>query len=146
MRLRLMLSVAGVLAAAYGGVLLLAEDRADVVDAALWLGGGVVLHDLVLAPLLVVFGFAASHWLPARWRTPIAAGGIVLGSITLLAVPVLGRFGARRDNPSLLDRPYVTAWLGLLALVLLGVVGQVVVQHLRARVSSRRGDGSGPGR
>lgn len=146
MRLRLVLSAVGVAAAAYGGVLLLAEDRADLVDAALWLGGGVVLHDLVLAPLLVGLGLIARRWLPARWRTPIVVGGIVLGSITLLAVPVLGRFGARADNPSLLDRPYVTGWLGLLALVLLGVVGQVVVQHLGARVSSRRGDGSGPGR
>ena len=51
----------------------------------------------------------------ARWccrgcrrggRAPAVAGLVVLGSVTLLAIPVLGRFGARADNPTLLDRHY----------------------------------------
>ena len=33
--------------------------------------------------------------------------------VTLVAVPVLGRFGARADNPTLLDRDYVAGWLVL---------------------------------
>ena len=38
-------------------------------------------------------------------------GGVVLGSLTLLAIPVLGRFGERPDNATLLDRNYTVGWL-----------------------------------
>jgi hypothetical protein len=52
---------------------------------------------------------------------------VVWGSVTVLAVPVLGRFGARDDNPTLLDRPYFVTWLvGCAVTVLLvGVTGAV---------------------
>lgn len=146
MRLRFVLVAAGVLAAAYGAWTLLGEDPRDLLDAAMWLVGGVVLHDFVLAPVMVLLGLAVRRWLPAPWRTPLVVAGIALGSITLVAVPVLGRFGARPDNPSLLDRPYVPGWLVLLALGLLAVAGHVLAQRVRAAVTSRRGDGADPGR
>jgi hypothetical protein len=68
----------------------------------------------------------------------------------VVAVPVLGRFGARPDNPTLLDRPYVLGWLVLAALTLLGAAGAVAVRG-RLAGSARRttkggDDGSGPGR
>ena len=55
----------------------------------------------------MVRGVAAA---PGRLRAPAAAAFVVLGSVTLLAIPVLGRFGARPDNPTLLDRHYVAGW------------------------------------
>ncbi len=51
----------------------------------------------------------------------MVAGFVVLGSATLLAIPVLGRFGERPDNPTLLDRNYTAGWLVLAALVAGGV-------------------------
>ena len=146
MRLRIVLVAAGVLAAAYGAWTLLGEDPRDLLDTALWLAAGVVVHDLVLAPVVVLLGLGLRRWLPVSWRTPVTVAGIALGSVTLIAVPVLGRFGARPDNPSLLDRPYVAGWLVLLALGLLAVVGHVLAQRVRAAVTSRRGDGADPGR
>lgn len=143
MRLRIVLVACGALAAAYGAWTLLGEDRRDLLDAALWLAGGVVLHDLVLAPIVLLGALALRGWLPQRWRSPVVVAGIVLGSTSLVAIPVLGRFGARPDNPSLLDRNYVAGWLGLLALGLLAVAGHVLVQRIRA---TRRGDGADPGR
>ena len=53
---------------------------------------------------------------PRAARAPAVVGFVVLGSVTLLAVPVLGRFGARPDNATLLDRHYLVAWLVLAAL------------------------------
>lgn len=146
MRLRLVLIAMGVLAALYGAWRLLAEDWRDLLDTALWLAGGVVLHDFVLAPLVLVLALAIRRWLPEKWRTPVVVAFIALGSLTLVAIPVLGRFGARPDNPSLLDRPYVPGWLGLLALGLLAVLGHVLVQRVRATKTSRRGDGADLGR
>ena len=45
-----LLGALGVAVAAYGGWLLLQEDLSDLVDTAVWLAGGVVLHDFVLVP------------------------------------------------------------------------------------------------
>ena len=48
---------------------------------------------------------------------------VVLGPLTLIAVPVLGRFGAKADNPTLLDRPYWLGYAVVVGLVLLLVCG-----------------------
>jgi len=53
-----------------------------------------------------------------------------------VAVPVLGGFGARPDNPTLHDRPYAAGWLVVAALVL-GLAGLQVV--LRRRKGAERG-------
>jgi hypothetical protein len=46
---------------------------------------------------------------------------VLLGAITVVAVPFLGRFGALPDNPTLLDRDYTTGYAVLVGLVVLGV-------------------------
>ena len=61
-------------------------------------------------------------------------GLVVLGTTTLFAVPVLGRFGARTDNPTLLDRDYTAGWLVLAGIIAAAVVGAALVR-------SRRGSG-----
>jgi hypothetical protein len=58
--------------------------------------------------------------------------------VTLLAIPELGRFGARADNPTLLDRHYWLGWSVLVTLVVVGVgAGSAVVA--RRRTPGRRG-------
>jgi len=119
---RVVLVLAGVAASAYGVVLLLDRPTEDLVETGLWLAAGVLLHDAVLAPLVLGLGVVGARWLPARLRTPLAFGLVVLGSVTLVAVPVLGRFGAKPDNPTLLDRDYTTGWLVVAGLTLAAVV------------------------
>ena len=63
----------------------------------------------------------------------------VLGPVTLLAVPVLGRFGERPDNPTLLDRDYTAGWLVLAGLTALTVAAAAVVRSRRTRSSGRGG-------
>ena len=119
----------GVLLAAYGAFLLLSrQDLDQIVDAAVWLAVGVVLHDAVLAPLVILVVFVAARLAPAPARAPLTIAMVVLGSLTLVAVPVLGRFGARPDNATLLDRPYLAAWF-----VLVGVCLALVVVAARIR-------------
>lgn len=131
----------GVIAAAYGGWLLLDLGIDNLVDTVTWLVGGVLLHDAVLAPVTLVSAFVATRVLPAVWRGPVAAGAIVLGSVTLLAIPVLGRYGARSDNPTLLDRNYTAGWLALAGLTCAGVAVAALISTRR-----RRNDGQDPGR
>jgi len=136
---RALLAAIGVLVAGYGALLLADDGLGDLIATALWLAGGVLVHDLVLAPLTLLVGALAVRVLPSVARAPAAVGAVVLGSVTLLAVPVLGRFGARADNPTLLDRPYGTGWLVLAGLVLLGVA-------LGTARRARAGRGAGRGR
>ena len=133
---RLALGVVGVLVGAYGAYRLLVLGVGNLVSAVVWLAGGVVLHDGVLAPLVLAVGALAARLLPDLVREPATAAFVVLGSLTLVAVPVLGRFGAKPDNPTLLDRPYAVGWLVVAALVL-AVAGVQVI--LRRRKGAERG-------
>jgi hypothetical protein len=127
---RLSLGVAGVLAVVYGGWLVLSRGH-DLVDLVLWLAAGVVLHDAVLAVVVLALGALAVRVLPRAARAPAVVGFVVLGSATLAAVPVLGRFGARADNPSLLDRSYWAGWLVLATITLVAVLVASLVRSRR---------------
>ena len=128
------LGALGVAGTAYGLWLLAGQGAGQWFPVLVWAVGGVVVHDGVLAPLVVVLGVAVAVRAPAWWRTPVLLAAVVLGPLTLLAVPVLGRFGARPDNPTLLDRPY---WLGYL-LVVGVVVVLTTVSALRRRARASR--------
>jgi len=122
--IRAALGVLGLGAAAYGAVELLDLGLDNLRATVTWLVGGVLVHDAVLAPLTIAAWFVVSR-LTGR-RLPVA-------------VPVVGRFGARPDNPTLLDRNYVLGWAMLATLTVVAVAMAVV--------GSRRGRGGdrGPG-
>ncbi|HLN78078.1 MAG TPA: hypothetical protein VK204_13595 [Nocardioidaceae bacterium] len=123
----------GLAAGAVGALELLARGSHNLISATTWLVGGVLLHDFVFAPLVVMLLLAGMTVLPSWARPAAAAASVVLVTVTLLAVPVLGRFGARPDNPTLLDRPYAAGWLVFAGLVLGCACGWAFVQ--------RRGEG-----
>ncbi len=118
---RLLLGAAGVVLVLVGFWHLLGTDLSDLPGVVLWLAGGVVAHDAVIASLVVVVGVLAVPRLPVWSRAAVVAGLVVLLSVTLAAVPVLGRFGAKADDPGLLNRPYLLLWLLFAALVLVAV-------------------------
>ena len=107
---RVLLGTAGivmVLVGAYHLYDISTRGASRVVSIAVWTVGGVAVHDAVIAPL------------------------VVLGSVTLLAIPAFGRFGAREDVPSLLNRPYGVLWLGFAALVVAVVVAAALLRRRR---------------
>ncbi len=118
---RAVLMVVGLIAGGVGAWYLLDSGFDNIVAAFWWLAGGVIAHDGLLAPVVVVVGVIGSRLLPDWLRGPVAVGWIVLGTVSLAALPMLGRFGALSDNDTLLDRNYLGGWLVLLALVVIGV-------------------------
>lgn len=118
---RAVLMVLGVVAGGVGSWYLLDSGFDNIVAALWWLAGGVIAHDGFLAPAVVVLGVIGSRFLPDWLRGPVAVGLVVLGTVSLATLPMLGRFGARSDNDTLLDRNYLGGWLVLLALVAIGV-------------------------
>jgi hypothetical protein len=129
---RVAIGALGVLTGLYGAWLVLSRGH-DLVNLVIWLAAGVVLHDGVLAIAVLVAGAVAGKVLPPAGRAPVVVGSVVLGSLTLLAIPVLGRFGARPDNATLLDRNFTAGWLVLAGLTLLGVAGATFVRSRRRR-------------
>jgi hypothetical protein len=127
---RALLGAAGVVLVLVGVYHLVGTSFSDLVNVAVWLAGGVIAHDAVIAPLTVLAAVVVLPRLPAWSRAPAAAGLVVLLSVTLLAIPAIGRFGARDDVPSLLNRPYGVLWAGFAVVVLLVVV---VASLLRRR-------------
>ena len=128
--MRTAVGVAGVLLGLYGGWLLVTREDM-LTDVAVWLVAGVVLHDAVLAGATLALGALAVRTVPAPARAPLVVGLVVLGTTTLFAVPVLGRFGARADNPTLLDRDYTAGWLVLAGITVLAVVSAALVRSRR---------------
>ena len=119
MRTRVPIGAVGLVMAAFGLLRLLQHDRPGIVDAVLWLAGGVVVHDALVAPLTILAVVVGVRVVPRRlWRVA-AAGLVVLLTVTVTAIPVLGSWGARPDNPTLLDRHYVLGWCLLAGVVLL---------------------------
>ena len=120
--LRLLLGATGVVLVLVGVVFLSDDGVGDLVGVGAWLVGGVVAHDAVVAPLVVVVGVLGVPRLPPAFRAPAVVGLVVLMTVTLMAVPVIGRFGAKADDHGLLNRPYVALWLVFAALLVVAVV------------------------
>ena len=128
--LRLLLGATGVVLIVVGVVFLSGDRFGDLVGVGAWLAGGVVAHDAVIAPLVIVVGALGVPRLPPAFRAPAVVGLVVLMTVTLMAVPVIGRFAAKADDHGLLNRPYVALWLVFAALV---VVAVVIASLLRRR-------------
>jgi hypothetical protein len=136
--LRWTAAVLGVLTAAYGVRLLLELGWANTRSTLVWLVGGVVLHDGVFAVAVLGLCLVAVRLVPRDRLAPWVVALVVLVPVTLAGVPELGRFGARPDNPTLLDRPYWLGWSVMVTLVVAAtLVGAVAT---RRRVKVRGGD------
>ncbi|MFG2480699.1 hypothetical protein [Streptomyces fagopyri] len=110
------------------GVSLLLDVR-DLTDVLVWLGGAVVLHDAVIAPLVLLAGLVLVR---GGVRGPVRAALVVAGALTVVALPVLLRPG-RTANPSVLPLDYPRNLL--IALVAVATVTALV---LAARGLARR--------
>jgi hypothetical protein len=103
-------------------------------DVALWLAGAVVLHDLLVAPLVLAVGLLLAL-LPARG---LLRGALVTaGCLTVIALPVLLAPGTPR-NPSVLPLDYPRNWLLTLAAVAAVTAAVLVARRLRGRARERR--------
>ena len=142
---RLALLVLGLAAGTYGGWRLLDLGWANTRATLVWLVGGVVLHDGVFAPLVLVVAVVAVRVLSPDRLAPGVVALVVLVPVTLLAIPELGRLGARADRPTLLDRDYWLGWSVLVTLVVVAVAAGALVSAGRRTAVGGGDDGTGDG-
>lgn len=129
--MRIVTGAVGLALMAVGGTLLLRGGQLR--DVALWLAGAIVLHDGVVAPLVLGVGLLLAA-VPAR-RT-VRGALVVAGALTLVALPVLLRPGAP-NNPTVLPLDYLRNWLLALAGVAVVTAVVLVLRWVRLRVPRR---------
>lgn len=100
----------------FGGFLLVREPEPWRI--ALWLAGGVLVHDGLIAPLVIAVG-ALCAAAGLRLRGVPRAALVVAGSLTVIALPPLLRPGGVA-NASVLPLDYPRNWL--LAMAATGVL------------------------
>jgi hypothetical protein len=133
---RIALGAAGLAAAAFGGWHLVENGR--LVAVLVWLVAAVAVHDGIVAPATLVVTATAARFVRGRARRPVLVAFVLLGTVTATAVPVLGGWGRRADNPTLLDRHYLLGWWAFAAVVVLGTSLGGVLGRVR-RGPSREG-------
>ncbi|MGW2935354.1 hypothetical protein ACWDA7_26655 [Streptomyces sp. NPDC001156] len=108
---RLLTGVVGLTLMGVGASLLLHVP--GLMGVLVWLGGAVVLHDALIAPLVLLIG-----WVLVRGgvRGPVRGALLVAGALTAVALPVLLRPG-KPANSSVLPLDYPRNWLLTLAAV-----------------------------
>ncbi|MFI0156639.1 hypothetical protein [Streptomyces lydicus] len=127
---RLLTGVAGLALMGVGASLLL--DVPDLTGVLVWLGGAVVLHDALIAPLVLLIGLVLVR---GGARGPVRGALLVAGALTAVALPVLLRPG-KPANSSVLPLDYPRNWL--LTLVAVATVTALVLAARSTRRSRRR--------
>ena len=130
---RVALIALGVVTAGYGAVLLWENPPVIIMRILVWALVGVVLHDLVFAPVCVALGFAARRLIRGKWWPPIAVAAFCSVVLAFLAIPVYGKPGMRPDNMTVLDRNYPLGLWVSLAIVWACVPLYYVAGRLRSR-------------
>ena len=103
---------------------------AQLTSTGIWLAGGVVLHDFVLAPITVILGFAAARLLPGHFRAATGLAFLLWATLTVVFFPVLSGQGGKPDNMTILGRPYLLSWV-VMTVVLAGLAAVMAVRRKR---------------
>lgn len=130
MTFRHVLGGCGVLVAAWGGRLLVQQPEPWRI--VLWLGGAIVVHDGIVAPLVLAIA-ALTAAMGVRLRGVPRAALIVAGSLTAIALPPLLRPGTPA-NPTALPLDYLRNWLLTMA-----AIAVLTLAYTGARALLRRG-------
>ena len=135
---RWVLYALGTAAVLYGGWGLLgAAERTQPLSAALWFGGGVLAHDAVLAPAVLLLAAAVVRWVPTAARAVVQGALLVSGAVTLVALPLVAGLGGAAGNPSANPLPYTRNLALVLAAVWVTAALLVTVRALRDRRARR---------
>jgi hypothetical protein len=107
-------------------------------DVGIWVVGGNVAHDILVAP--VTFAVVAAIALVIRrpWRAPLLAGLAASALVVATAYPALRGFGRKANNPTLLPLDYGTSVATALAVVWIAITGWCGLLVVARRRASRR--------
>lgn len=128
------------------GVLGLLRQAASTAPAS-WLGwflGGLLAHDLLLAPSIFAVGLAIRR-LPTSLRPPLRAALIVSGTLVLMSVPLLLGYGraTQPGNTSVLPGDYPANLIIVLVAIWI-IAGACALRGLARSRTARLHEGPAP--
>ncbi|WP_051133109.1 hypothetical protein [Nocardia paucivorans] len=88
----------------------------DLRSIAAWFVAGILIHDVVFAPLCAAAGFVASRVIPRNWWGVSVCGAVCTVVLILIMAPVVTR-GGRAADIGLLDRNYPAGLVTAIAVV-----------------------------
>lgn len=140
-----LLAGAGLAAVGYGLYGMLTTQRAtNPPQAARWLIGGILVHDLVVFPVTAVAGVLLTRFLRAPYRAVVQGALLVSASVALASLPLWRGYGGPPDNPSVSPLPYGRNLAIVLGAVWAGAAVLIAVRAVRARRVRLRRRGPGP--
>ena len=104
--------------------------------------GGALLHDLVLAPAVLLTGVLVARAVGGRWRAPLQAALFISATLVLFSYPLLRGYGRVLRNPTSLPHNYAAN----LAVVVAAVAAMTAAVALVSASHRRDGAGPAPGR
>ncbi len=108
-------------------------DKTQPGESIRFVVGAAVVHDLLLAPVVVLVGWGLAKVVPERARGPVQAALIVSGMVALFSVPFVRGYGRVSTNPSILPRNYGGGLAVILAAVWVVAAGAVARRWWRSR-------------
>ncbi len=86
-------------------------------SVAVWFGGGIVIHDALIAPATIIVGLLVLRIAPPFARAYVQGALVITGSLALATLPLVLGDGRDPNNPSQQPLPYGRNLLIVVALV-----------------------------
>ncbi|OHV33387.1 MULTISPECIES: hypothetical protein [Pseudofrankia] len=132
--LRGVLVVVGLAVIGYGVHGLLTMTRAThPPQAARWLIGAVLVHDLVAVPVTAIMGLLLTRFVRAPYRAVAQGALLVSATVALASLPLWRGYGGSPDNPTVNPLPYGRNLAIVLGAVWAGAAVVIAVRAMRAR-------------
>lgn len=107
-------------------------ERTNPPGLVTWLLGGLLVHDLVVAPVATAVVLLLDRRAHRWWRGPVLVAAAFTALIGLFSYPLVRGFGRRDTNPSALPHDYP-----VVVLAVIGVIWTVAAVVLLIRRRSR---------
>ena len=114
------------------GIYAMLHRHIDPMTFAIWFIGGLLIHDLVIAPLEFGTGWALRRGVPGKLLAPVQAGLIASAIIFAFMIPSLFGPGKTPLNPSQLPNDYPRSLAIVLIAVWVGALGYGLARRRRA--------------
>jgi hypothetical protein len=119
------------------------RDRTQPFQLVRYVIGFLLVHDLVVAPLVIAAGWLVTRFVPAIARAPLRAALALSALVVAFSWPLLRRYGERATNDSALPLDYGRTVPVVLAVVWAVAVGALGVRVVNDRRHRRRQVGGG---
>lgn len=99
--------------------------------------GGALVHDLFVAPLVILAAVLVARAVPGRARPFVQAALVVSAAVSLFAYPLVRAYGLATNNPTSLPHNYAANLLLVLGVVW-AVAAALMLRRLRAEARAAR--------